>query len=126
VIEFKFYSEIQFRYSIQIRRGDKIGKEAMSHTTEEYMFYVTNYFDKLALNGYSGDKFVFVATDDENVFKELNDKYSDFKFIDSKKYSENITVNKNKYSTNNLMHTFIDIHFLSRSDFLVCTMSSNV
>jgi len=90
------------------------------------MFYVKNYFDKLALNGYSGEKFVFVATDDENVMPQLNHKYSDFKFIDSKQYSENIKVDKSQYSANNLMHTFIDIHFLSRSDLLVCTMSSNV
>jgi len=113
-------------YSIQIRRGDKVGREAKSHGIEEYMFHVINYFDKLALNGYSGEKFVFVASDDDNVIKKLNHKYSDFKFMSNTNYFINTNYNNSEYSSTNLLHTIFDIHFLSRSDFLVCTMSSNV
>jgi glycoprotein 6-alpha-L-fucosyltransferase len=90
------------------------------------MFYAVNYFNKLSLNEFSGEKFVFVATDGENITQELNQKYPDFKFVDSKQYFTNILSNNNKYSANNLLKTIFDIHFLSKSDFLICTMSSNV
>jgi glycoprotein 6-alpha-L-fucosyltransferase len=89
------------------------------------MFYVQNYFKKLALNGFIGDKYVFVASDDTNVIKELKVKYSDFTFIDEY-YLLNDMEGSLKHTPINLLHTIIDIHFLSRSDFLVCTMSSNV
>ncbi len=89
------------------------------------MFYVQNYFKKLALNGFIGDKYIFVASDDTNVIKELKVKYSDFTFIDEY-YLLNDMEGSLKHTPINLLHTIIDIHFLSRSDFLVCTMSSNV
>jgi glycoprotein 6-alpha-L-fucosyltransferase len=89
------------------------------------MFYVENYFKKLALNDFIGNKYVFVASDDINVMKELKVKYSDFMFIDEY-YLFNEKEGSLKHTPKNLLHTLIDIHFLSRSDFLVCTMSSNV
>jgi glycoprotein 6-alpha-L-fucosyltransferase len=90
------------------------------------MFFVTNYYKKLALKGFSGEKVVFVASDDSNAIQELRNKYKDFKFVDKKFYFSETAINDEKYSPNNLLHTIIDIHFLARSDFLVCTMSSNV
>jgi glycoprotein 6-alpha-L-fucosyltransferase len=69
---------------------------------------------------------VFVASDDSNAIQELNNKYKDFKFIDKRLYFNETEINDKKYSPNNLLHTMFDIHFLSRSDFLVCTMTSSV
>jgi hypothetical protein len=34
------------------------------------MFYFNNY-EKIALKGYSGEKLVYIASDDNNVIKEL-------------------------------------------------------
>jgi glycoprotein 6-alpha-L-fucosyltransferase len=90
------------------------------------MFFIINYYKKLALKGFSGEKVVFVASDDSNAIKEFRNKYKDFRFIDKKFYFSSTAINDKKYSPNNLLHTIIDIHFLARSDFLVCTMSSNV
>jgi len=90
------------------------------------MFYVINYYKKLALKGFTGEKVVFVASDEPNAIQELRNKYKDFKFIDKRIYFSEKEVNDKKYSPNNLLHTIIDIHLLARSDFLVCTMSSNV
>jgi hypothetical protein len=56
----------------------------------------------------------------------VRNKYKDFKFIDKKTYFNENEINDKKYSPNNLLHIIIDIHLLARSDFLVCTMSSNV
>ncbi len=113
-------------FRVQIRRGDKIGNESRYFTLNQYMFFVINYYKKLALKGFSGEKFVFVASDDSNAIQELRNKYKDFKFIDKKFYFNKTEINGEKYSPNNLLHTIIDTHFLARSDFLVCTMSSNV
>jgi len=109
--------------SIHVRRGDKIGSEALGHSVDKYMFHVVNYFNKLSLNDYSGEKVVFVATDEENVMQKLNHKYPDFKFIDKKQFFQ---TNYNQFSEFNLLDTIFDVQFLSKSDFIVCTMSSNV
>jgi glycoprotein 6-alpha-L-fucosyltransferase len=90
------------------------------------MFYVINYFKKLALKGFSGEKVVFVASDDPNAFQELRTKYSKFKFIDKTFYFNKSDVNDSNYSPTNLLHTMFDIQFLAKSEFLVCTMSSSV
>jgi glycoprotein 6-alpha-L-fucosyltransferase len=90
------------------------------------MFYVINYYKKLALKGFTGKKIVFVASDEPNAIRELRNKYKDYKFIDKGLYFNETEINDKKYSPNNLLHAMFDIHFLSRSDFLVCTMSSNV
>jgi glycoprotein 6-alpha-L-fucosyltransferase len=90
------------------------------------MFYVINYYKKLEINGFKGEKAVFVASDDKNAIRELRDKYKDFKFKDKSFYFNNSEINDRKYTATNLLHTIFDIHFLSRSDFLVCSMTSNV
>ncbi len=73
------------------------------------------------MKGFKGEKVVFVASDDPNALRELSDKFEDFKFKDSSVYFD-----ETKRTANNLLHTIFDIHFLSRSNFLVCTMTSNV
>ncbi len=75
---------------------------------------------------FKGEKAVFVASDDRNVLQELRDKYKDFIFKDKSFYFNKPEINDTKYTANNLLHTIFDIHFLSRSNFLVCSMSSNV
>jgi hypothetical protein len=39
------------------------------------MFYVINYYKKLALKGFTGEKVVFVASDEPNAIQELRNKY---------------------------------------------------
>jgi glycoprotein 6-alpha-L-fucosyltransferase len=78
------------------------------------------------MKGFKGEKAVFVASDDPNAIQELRDKYKDFKFKDKSFYFNNTEIDDTKYTPNNLLHTIFDIHFLSRSDFLVCSMTSNV
>jgi glycoprotein 6-alpha-L-fucosyltransferase len=90
------------------------------------MFYVINYYKKLEIKGFTGEKTVFVASDEPNAIQELRDKYKDFKFIEKSFYFNKSEINDKKHTATNLLHTIFDIHFLSRSDFLVCTMTSNV
>ncbi len=110
-----------------MRRGDKLGNGAHPHNTTEFMFHVKNFYDKLKLKGYSGEQRVFVATDDEQVLPAFKKKYSNFKFFDSKCFPFKKTYNeKEKLTPDNLLLTMVDIYILSKCDFLVCTMSSNV
>jgi hypothetical protein len=90
------------------------------------MFYVINYYKKLEIKGFKGEKAVFVASDDPNAIQELRDKYKDFIFIDKSFYFNKSEINDAKWTATNLLHTIFDIHFLSRSDLLVCTMTSTV
>jgi glycoprotein 6-alpha-L-fucosyltransferase len=90
------------------------------------MLYVINYYKKLEIKGFKGEKSVFVASDDPNASRELSDKYKDFTFKDKSFYFNKTEIDDTKYTANNLLHMIFDIHFLSRSDFLVCTMTSNV
>jgi len=90
------------------------------------MFYVINYYKKLEIKGFKGEKAVFVASDDPNAIQELRDKYKDFIFIDKSFYFNKSEINDAKWTATNLLHTIFDVHFLSRSDFLVCTMTSTV
>ncbi len=78
------------------------------------------------MKGFKGEKAVFVASDDPNAIREMSDKYKDFIFKDKSFYFNKSEIDDTKYTANNLLHTIFDIHFLSRSDFLVCTMTSNV
>ena len=90
------------------------------------MFYVINYYKKLEIKGFTGEKTVFVASDDPNAIQELRDNYKDFKIIDKSFYFDKSEIDDTKWKATNLLHTIFDIHFLSRSDFLVCSMTSNV
>ena len=78
------------------------------------------------MKGFKGEKTVFVASDDPNALQELRDKYKDFIFKDKSFYFNKSEIDDTKYTPNNLLHTIFDVYFLSRSDFLVCTMTSNV
>jgi hypothetical protein len=72
-----------------------------------------------------GEKLVRLHPDPK-AFWFWTQKYEGFKFVDKNHYFQNSKVNNTIYSVENLLHTIIDIHFLSSSDYLVCTMSSNV
>jgi hypothetical protein len=61
-----------------VRRGEKIGKESVSHDTTEFMFHIKNFYDQMKLKGYSGEQTVFVATDDERVLPTFRKKYQNF------------------------------------------------
>jgi hypothetical protein len=77
------------------------------------MFYVINYYKKLEIRGFKGEKAVFVASDDPNAIQELRDKYKDFIFKDKSFYFNKSEIDDTKYTANNLLHTIFDIHSLS-------------
>lgn len=111
---------------IHVRRTDKVGTEAAFHPVEEYMKYVEEYYQHIELKeGKLPVKKVYVATDDSKVLGECRKKYPDYEFLGDQKASKTAAVST-RYSSNSLKGIITDIHMLSRTDFLVCTFSSQV
>ncbi|CAH8505084.1 unnamed protein product [Heterobilharzia americana] len=118
---------------IHIRRTDKINTEAAFHSLEEYMNEVERYFQFIdarrqmmsRTEEWKDDikspfhqriyhqlepiqRRVFIATDDPTVFDEAKSKYKNYTFYDS------------------IMGIVVDILLLSKTDYIVCTFSSQV
>jgi len=111
---------------IHIRRTDKVGTEAAFHSVEEYMKHVDEYYQRLELKeGPLSEKRVYVASDDPKVLAECRKKYPSYTFLGDQKTAKSAAVST-RYSSNSLKGIITDIHMLSRTDFLVCTFSSQV
>jgi len=111
---------------IHVRRTDKVGTEAAFHPVEEYMKFVEEYYQKVEMKeGKIQTKKVYVATDDSKVLAECRKKYPEYEFLGDQKASKTAAVST-RYSSNSLKGIITDIHMLSRTDFLVCTFSSQV
>ena len=68
---------------------------------------------------------VYLATDDPSVIEEAKNNYQNYEFIYDESHPKLAHLNS-RYSTESAEAVIMDIHFLSRSDFLVCTFSSNI
>ncbi|KAA0708229.1 Alpha-(1,6)-fucosyltransferase [Triplophysa tibetana] len=78
------------------------------------------------LRGFTVDKKrVYLATDDPSLLQEAQSKYADYEFISDNTISWSASLH-NRYTENSLRGVILDIHFLSQTDFLVCTFSSQV
>uniref|UniRef100_A0A3Q3X5C2 Alpha-(1,6)-fucosyltransferase n=1 Tax=Mola mola TaxID=94237 RepID=A0A3Q3X5C2_MOLML len=110
---------------VHVRRTDKVGTEAAFHPIEEYMQHVEEQFQLLARRVHVDKKRVYLATDDPSLLQEAKTKYPDYEFISDNSISWSAGLH-NRYTENSLRGVILDIHFLSQTDFLVCTFSSQV
>ncbi|KAF4532303.1 hypothetical protein B566_EDAN010804 [Ephemera danica] len=110
---------------VHIRRTDKVGTEAAFHPLEEYMQAVDEYYTQLELSQPVDKRRVYIATDDPNVITDAKNKYPNYEVLGDQNISKTAAV-ATRYSDSSLFGIIIDIHFLSLSDYLVCTFSSQV
>ncbi|KAK7505522.1 hypothetical protein BaRGS_00003267 [Batillaria attramentaria] len=110
---------------VHIRRTDKIAVEAAFHSLEEYMVQVDAYYNQREHHEDIDKRRVYLATDDPSVLKEAREKYPGYMFISDNGISKSASLGS-RYSDSSLRGIILDIHFLSQSDFLVCTFSSQV
>ncbi|MCL4117072.1 UNVERIFIED_CONTAM: hypothetical protein GTU68_066300 [Idotea baltica] len=110
---------------IHIRRTDKVGTEAAFHSVEEYMEHAEEYFKFLSLTQPNIQRRVYLASDDPKVIAEARSKYHDYKFYGDPNIAKTAAV-ATRYSDASLQGIIADIHFLSLTDYLVCTFSSQV
>ncbi|XP_069976920.1 alpha-(1,6)-fucosyltransferase [Penaeus vannamei] len=110
---------------IQIRRTDKMTNGLTFIPLKNFMDAVAEFYDDLELRQKVRTRRVFVATDDPLVIEEAEEKYPEYQFV----YNEASVVSAdldNRYTEANLRYYLADIYFLSRANYLVCTMSSNM
>ncbi|XP_052770468.1 alpha-(1,6)-fucosyltransferase-like isoform X2 [Mya arenaria] len=112
---------------VHVRRTDKIGTEAKFHALEEYMNHVADWYSAYeAVNGRVERK-VYLAADSVKVLDEAEQKYPEFVFLFNKTITQYSTDEKTRTSTKMALYGIVqDTVLLSRCDYLVCTMSSNV
>lgn len=112
---------------IQIRRTDKLTlKEGESYPIERYMSFAEEYFDQLEISGSLEKRRIFLATEDPKVFREIQEKYPNYEIIFNMEASKEAESRQTRYSLSSLFGIITDIFLLSKSDFLVCTFTSNV
>lgn len=109
---------------VHIRRTDKIGTEAAEHSVDEYMKQVIEYYEQLSLIE-NVTRRVYVATDERGVIDEIQRKYPKYKILADPNIAANASV-KDRYTSHGLLGIITDLYFLSKSDFLVCTFSSQI
>ncbi|CAL8095892.1 unnamed protein product [Calicophoron daubneyi] len=131
---------------IHVRRTDKINTEAQFHSLREYMVYVDRYFDfideqrrmmarnkewvddALAVGNSSTSKVVrqvFIATDEPSVFQEAKTEFPNYIFYGDTHRAESASVGQRR-GDNSILGIAVDIILLSRTDYIVCTFSSQV
>ena len=116
------------RVGIHIRRNDKIVEgESKYYPVEEYMKYVNEYFEYMQFKRKSKlkRKQVFIASDDAEVFDEIRKKYPEYEVLGDETRADSALLTS-RYEFNSLQHLISDIHLLSLSDYIVCTLTSNV
>ncbi|ROT63707.1 Alpha-(1,6)-fucosyltransferase [Penaeus vannamei] len=110
---------------IQVRRTDKLRHDSRFIELEEYMEVVDDFFDDLEVRGTNvTTRRIYLATDDPGVLQEAK-KFPNYKFVFNEDSVASASLGR-RGSVDNMKYLMADILFLSRSDFLVCGMSSNI
>eukprot|EP00057_Strongylocentrotus_purpuratus_P016641 XP_011671115.1 PREDICTED: alpha-(1,6)-fucosyltransferase [Strongylocentrotus purpuratus] len=110
---------------LHVRRTDKVGTEAAFHGIEEYMFHAEEFYLRLERRQEVPVRKIYLATDDASLLKEAERKYPKYTFVSDNAISKSAGLSS-RYSEDSLRGVIVDIFYLSRSDFLVCTFSSQV
>ena len=123
-------TELSFEHPIvgvHVRRHDKV-LEARLFDIEDYMTRVEEYYSLLSLTETVNVKRVFLATDEVEVLQEAKQKYPDYVFIQDTGHTESASQRNLRSSgvREAIRGIIIDIFLLSQTDYLVCTISSNV
>lgn len=110
---------------VHVRRTDKVGTEAAFHGIEEYMVHIEEYYNRLELQRPVDARRVYLASDDPDVLEDARKKYPKYTFIGDVNIAKSAGLDQ-RYGEESLLGVIKDIHFLSLTDYLVCTFSSQV
>ena len=113
---------------VQVRRSDKVtfGEAAFYHL-DEYMVHVEEYYKVLSYRQKVDVKRVYLATDTKGLLEEAQRRYPDYVFITSNSgTAQFIGEQDDRNSADAIWSILLDLYFLSKSDYLVCTFTSNV
>ncbi|KAK4469989.1 hypothetical protein MN116_007485, partial [Schistosoma mekongi] len=135
---------------VHIRRTDKINTEASFHSLEEYMTEVDSYFNFIdarrqmmsRTEEWRNDikspfhhrvyrqlnaviRRVYIATDEPRIFDEAQSKYPNYVFYGDRRHADSASVSR-RHDGDSIMGVVTDVLVLSKTDYLVCTFSSQV
>ncbi|CAL8084105.1 unnamed protein product [Calicophoron daubneyi] len=122
---------------VHVRRTDKVShKEAKFHNLSEYMVHVDRYFDyveQIRLLDTKKDESrkpevqrqIYLASDDISVFSDMKRQYSHY-IVHNMTKNKLIVAAGGRFQTDKQTHIAIEIYLLSLTDYIVCTVSSNV
>lgn len=124
MVELRFQKPI---VGVHVRRTDKKEDGVQFYHLKDYMKHVKDYYDKKeALGEVFETRRVFLATDDPGVIKEALNEYPNYEFITDEQATKLAEHQETRYSRTSLLGVILDIHLLSLTDHLVCTLSSEV
>ena len=113
---------------VHVRRGDKITLgEAEFYRIDEYMVHVEEYYKVLNYRQKVDVKRVYLATDTKGLLEKARRRYPEYVFITSNSgTAQFIETQGDRNNADAIWSILLDLYFLSKSDYLVCTFSSNV
>ncbi|KAF7232027.1 Alpha 1 6 fucosyltransferase H [Paragonimus skrjabini miyazakii] len=130
---------------VHVRRTDKINSEAAFHPIDEYMLHVERRFRfwqsqqqmMSRTDEWVGDthvklqfqpsitRRVFIATDEPSVFEDARNRYPQYVIEGDPDRARSADL-RSRTQSDSITGIALDIIMLSRTDFLVCTFSSQV
>ncbi|XP_042882772.1 alpha-(1,6)-fucosyltransferase-like [Penaeus japonicus] len=110
---------------VQIRRSDKLLKEAIYLDLSKYMEAVEDFYAELEMRQPVAQRRIFLATDDPNTIPELKRRYPKYHVAYSQSSIDSTRMSQ-RTKGSSVRYLLADVYFLSRSDFLVCGMTSNI
>lgn len=91
------------------------------------MDIVNLYYERLETTQKVDKRRVFMVTDDPNILEEIKDKkYTNYEFILDSKATLEASKLETRYTISSFKRFLLDLHLLSVSDYLICTLSSEV
>lgn len=70
-------------------------------------------------------RYVYLASDDASVLEEAESTYPEITFITDRRSADSARLDS-RYTEESFTNVFLDIYFLSQTDYLVATFSSQV
>lgn len=111
--------------AIQVRRTDKLIIEAGYYHLWQYMDLVNDFYDQLEMKQSVDKRRVYISTDDPAVIDEARHNYPHYEIISNKDVAANANLTT-RYTDFSLVGLILDIFIMSKSDHIVCTLTSQV
>nr|XP_053643900.1 alpha-(1,6)-fucosyltransferase-like [Cherax quadricarinatus] len=117
---------IQFQHPIvgvHVRRTNKY-TEARFYNVDDYMEQAEEYFAGLEILNPNITRRIYLASEEPKVYEEVKLKYPHYKILYHQKKIDVVQMSTRR-SLTSLRDLLVDIHFLTHSDFVILTFSSN-
>ncbi|XP_042873684.1 alpha-(1,6)-fucosyltransferase-like isoform X2 [Penaeus japonicus] len=110
---------------VQIRRSDKLHTDAIFLDLSVYMEAVEEFYAELEMRQPVAQRRIFLATDDPSTIPELKRRYPEYQVVHNEASIKSAHPSQ-RTKGSSVRYLLADVYFLSRSDFLVCGMTSNI